>query len=346
MRTISLENYDPKMPGNSNLGLFGVPQTFENAKVCVIPVPFEVTVSYQSGTASAPRAILEESAQLDLAHPHLLGAWKFSPFLIEENKQISLLNSKFRRRAARHIKMLEQAKPYSRSNLAEINKACHDVCSIVRAETRRIVEHGKIPGVLGGDHSTPLGAILALADKHEDFGILHIDAHMDLRVAYEGFEYSHASVMYNASRFGNVKKILQIGVRDFSEDELSYANNSEKISYITSETIARNKIDGKSFAKIIEKEIDKLPQKVYISFDIDGLDLPYCRGTGTPVPGGLSYEEAIYLIDLIWQSGRQIIGFDLCEVAPEKDSIIDASIGARILFRLSTAAFISLKNRR
>ena len=79
---------------------------------------------------------------------------------------------------------------------------------------------GKKVVLLGGDHSTPLGYYEALASQHENFGILHLDAHMDLRIAYEQFAYSHASIMYNALKLPQISKIVQVGIRDFCEEEV------------------------------------------------------------------------------------------------------------------------------
>lgn len=345
MKATNFENYNPAEASNADLGLFGIPQTFENAKICIIPVPYEVSVSYRPGCALAPKLIKEESVQLDLYHPHLEQAWKYAPFLLEENKKIYKLNKIFRVKARKHIKRVELGKEPKQKKLEQINKVCKEVCCSVFEQSLDLLDKGKIPAVLGGDHSSALGVVAALAEHHDGFGILQIDAHMDLRKAYQGFDLSHASVMYNALGIKNVAQIVQIGVRDFSEEEYDFASRSGRVSFLTAEEITNQKQEKLSFAEIVEKEIAKLPQKVYISFDIDGLDLSYCRGTGTPVPGGLSYNEAIFLIDLVWKSGREIIGFDLCEVAAEKGSIIDLSTAARVLFRLSIASYISLKNR-
>ncbi|WP_317175203.1 agmatinase family protein [Hymenobacter qilianensis] len=196
------------------------------------------------------------------------------------------------------------------------------------------LDAGKAVAVLGGDHSTPLGYIHALAERHEEFGILQIDAHCDLRPAYEGFEYSHASIMYNALQLPQVKKLVQVGIRDFCQQEAELAERSNGRIIMFPERFLREELyGGKSWRKECKKIIAQLPQKVYISFDIDGLDPKLCPGTGTPVPGGLEFEEALYLIRMVVRSGREIIGCDLNEVAPG-DTDWNGIVGARLLYQL------------
>ncbi|MDX5346515.1 MAG: arginase family protein, partial [Hymenobacteraceae bacterium] len=160
------------------------------------------------------------------------------------------------------------------------------------------------------------------------------DAHADLRDAYEGFEFSHASIMFNALKVPQVKKLVQVGIRDIcqAEAELVEQSNGRIITFYD-QTLKENMYEGDSWKKQCKKIIAQLPQKVYISFDIDGLDPKLCPATGTPVPGGLEFHEAVFLVKQLVKSGREIIGFDLCEVAPG-DSEWNGNVGARLLFKL------------
>jgi agmatinase len=190
--------------------------------------------------------------------------------------------------------------------------------------------------LVGGDHSTPFGAIEAVADRHPGLGVLHVDAHADLRVAYEGFEWSHASIMYNVvAKLPDVARLVQVGIRDLCEAEYDVIKGSKRrvITHFDAE-LATRRLAGESWAGQCERIVDALPGEVYVSFDIDGLDPALCPNTGTPVPGGLSFAEANYLIGALVRSGRRIVGFDLNEVAPGPDSEWDANVGMRLLYKM------------
>jgi agmatinase len=189
--------------------------------------------------------------------------------------------------------------------------------------------------LLGGDHSTPLGYYKAIGEKFGEFGILQIDAHCDLREGYEGFVYSHASIMYNAlNEVPGLKKLVQIGIRDYSQVEAEFIEQTgDRIVTYFDRDIRVRQYEGETFRQITDEIIRHLPDKVYISFDIDGLDPKLCPNTGTPVQGGFETEQVFYLFNRLRQSGKQIIGFDLCEVS-WSESGWDANVGARILFKL------------
>jgi len=188
---------------------------------------------------------------------------------------------------------------------------------------------------LGGDHSTPLGYFKAIAEKHGDFGILQIDAHCDLRKAYENFVYSHASIMYNAlAEIPELKKIVQVGIRDYCEEEWDYIKaNEERVNTFFDSTIKERLYEGDTWQNITDQIIERLPQKVFISFDIDGLDPKLCPHTGTPVQGGFETEQIFYLFKKLLRTGRQIVGFDLNEVGISREEW-DENVGARCLFKL------------
>jgi agmatinase len=180
-----------------------------------------------------------------------------------------------------------------------------------------------------------LGYYEALASIHDDFGILHLDAHMDLRIAYEGFTYSHASIMYNALQIPQISKIVQVGIRDFCEQEVAVVQQSKgRVLVNTDADMKTENFAGKTWEQQCDAIIATLPQKVCISFDIDGMYSWYCPNTGTPVPGGFSFEQATYLFNKLAASGKEIIGFDLVEVAPGENDDWDGNVGARMLFHM------------
>ena len=208
----------------------------------------------------------------------------------------------------------------------------------VQEMTARLLKEGKKVGLIGGDHSTPLGFIKALSNIHPEFGVLQIDAHADLRNAYEGFKYSHASIMYNVvNMIPQVKKLVQVGIRDYCDEEVQVINDSNgRIITFFDKNIKEQQYEGASWKQVCDKIIAELPQKVYVSFDIDGLDPKLCPNTGTPVPGGFEVEQVFYLFKQLHASGRELIGFDVNEVSTgiQAADNIDAIVGARVLYKL------------
>jgi agmatinase len=220
-------------------------------------------------------------------------------------------------------------------SLREINAGSLFLNDWVYDQTKELLGQDKIVGLIGGDHSTPLGYFKAIAEKHGDFGILQIDAHCDLRQSYEDFVYSHASVMYNALReIPELKKLVQVGIRDYSEDELTLIKESEgRIITFFDKDIKEREFEGETWKTIVNEIVEKLPEKVFISFDVDGLDPKLCPSTGTPVAGGFEAEQINYLFKKVADSGRELIGFDLNEVGVGENGL-DANVAARLLFKL------------
>lgn len=341
-----IEAYDPSAVGNTAAGIYSLPFTTDEAEVVLIPVPWEVTVSYNAGTARGPETIKEASYQLDLFDPSIEHAWKLGIAIENISEDWFTLSTDLRRRAEAYIKHLEgggeNLTPETTAALTTlINDKAEELLVWLKQKSVAYLSQDKLVGVVGGDHSSPLGLMQALAEYHEEYGILQIDAHADLREAYEGFTYSHASIMYNALKIKQVKKLVQVGIRDMAQSEAELVSSSNgRIITFHDAIIKEGLYDGDTWKKQCRKIIAQLPQKVYISFDIDGLDPKLCPGTGTPVPGGLDFEEAIYLIKALVRSGRQIIGFDLCEVAPG-DSEWNGNVGARLLYKLCNWSAVS-----
>ncbi|MBL6445860.1 agmatinase family protein [Fulvivirga sp. 29W222] len=340
-----ISKFDPNAPGTSG-NLFGLPFNNDNAELIIIPVPWEVTVSYSAGTADGPEAILEASAQVDLFVKDIPDAWKLGISMLPISPAFKRENEKYRDLAARYIQWLEENnEDWISDELkvipATVNNICEKLNIYVKSQTMKQLERGKMVGLLGGDHSTPLGLISALSEKYDNFGILQIDAHADLRKAYEDFTYSHASIMYNAMEIQQISKLIQVGIRDFCEEEAEYikASNGRVVTFYD-EDLKSALLEGYTWENICKNIITHLPEYVYISFDIDGLDPKLCPNTGTPVPGGLEYYQVMYLFKQVVKSGRKIIGFDLNEVSPGEDEW-DANVGARILYQMSNLMAVS-----
>jgi agmatinase len=332
---VDLSQFDPNGPGIKG-NLFGLPFDPSNANMVLVPVPWEVTVSYGTGTAQGPAAILEASSQVDSFLFAIPDAWKMGVSMLPINPQIKEESDRVRLLASQLIARQEQGEEVLPHDimLTKVNEACESLHIFIKAQTEKLLAQGKLVGILGGDHSTPLGFLRALTDRYDDFAILQIDAHADLRRAYEGFTYSHASIMYNALQLSAVRKIVQVGIRDLCEEEFLLAQKlANRVSMFEDEKLKHWQLEGKPWSAICNSIVEQLPEHVYISFDIDGLDPKLCPNTGTPVPGGLTYHEAVFLVQHVVKSGRKIIGFDLCEVGVGKTDW-DANVGARILYQL------------
>ncbi|MEO6068962.1 MAG: agmatinase family protein [Chitinophagaceae bacterium] len=335
-----LSNFDPNGAANPNNNIFGLPFTEEEAQVVILPVPWEVTVSFGCGTARSAEQIMKASLQVDLFDPEVPDGWKEGFYLKEIDQKIMLKSDYLRKEAELYIDYISkgdlvESNQFMRKTLKEVNEGGHFLNDWVYKQTKTLLDKGKKVALLGGDHSTPLGFLKAIGEKFGDFGIIQIDAHCDLRDGYEGFEYSHASIMYNALKeVPQIQKLVQVGIRDYAESEWQYlqANKNRVRTYFDQE-IRFRQYEGETFKQIAEEIIDQLPQNVYISFDIDGLDPKLCPNTGTPVQGGFETEQIYYLFKKLRASGKNIIGFDLSEVSTDETGW-DANVGARILFKM------------
>ncbi|MGL5804534.1 MAG: agmatinase family protein, partial [Xenococcaceae cyanobacterium] len=313
----SLQNYNPSGVGQVNGNLYGLPFDRDSANLIVIGVPWEVTVSYGAGTANAPQQILDASPQLDLFDFDNPDGWKQGIFMMEIPQDIIEKNQYYRDLAAKIIDRLEQGKsltdtPDLTPTLEEINRACDRVNKWLYNTCQQAIADGKKVAVIGGDHSSPLGYFQALATNYPDYGILHIDAHADLRDAYESFEFSHASIMFNAMKIPQISKLVQVGLRDICHEEVQTIDrsNGRIVAYYDS-AIQQKLYSGETWIDVCREIIAHLPEYVHISFDVDGLDPKLCPHTGTPVPGGLELEQAYCLFRELINSNRKIIGFDL-----------------------------------
>lgn len=343
-----IKDFDPNSPGDPDANLYGLPFTCEEAETVIIPVPWDVTVSYSDGTSKGPEAVFNASFQVDLYEPDLKDAWKFGIAMEAIPTEMQKNAGELRELAVQYIDALTNGEDVEKNtelmkNLATINNASIEMNAWVKARCLHWMKQGKRIGLLGGDHSTPFGMFQAQAEMHGDFGILQIDAHADLRVAYEGFTYSHASIMYNALSIPQVKKLVQVGIRDFCQQECELIENSNgRIITFFDRDMRQESYKGVTWAEMVKRIIASLPDKVFISFDIDGLVPNLCPHTGTPVAGGLEFEQAGYLFTELARSGKKIIGFDLNEVAPGPDGDEwDANVGARMLYRLCNVMTIN-----
>lgn len=345
-------DFDPNAAASADSGIFGLPHSLDEAALVYLPVPWEATTSYGGGTAGGPAAVLAASRQVDLFDGEVLRPYEVGLHLLPESKEVARRGRAARKLASPIIvcggdiggdRKLQRAQ-------AEVNAASAWLNAWVEREMGTLMDSGKIACLLGGDHSTPFGAIRAAALRHPGLGVLQIDAHADFRHAYEGFTDSHASIMCNVlARIPEVSRLVQVGIRDYCEEEFEFARSQGKRAVVFYDAgLQERRHAGKSWNKTVAEIVAKLPREVWISFDIDGLDPRFCPHTGTPVPGGLDFAEANALIAAVARSGRKIVGFDLNEVSPDPTghSEWDANVGARMLYKMTAWTLVSQGLRR
>lgn len=339
--------FDPDAAATGD-GLFGLETRPEHARLVVIPVPFDATTSYRAGTARGPEHVLEASKQVDLEDIQFGPIWKAGIAMLPVPKDIASL-SKRARAAAEPVIEAGGAEPGNRAHakaVATVNAASERVHGYVAREAERILDRGAIPAVLGGDHSSPFGLIAELSLRHPGMGILQVDAHADLRDSFEGFAWSHASIFHNVmTRLPGVARLVQVGIRDVGAREVEFAARSKgRVRTFYDQRLRDRQFAGATWTKVCKEVIAALPREVYVSFDIDGLTSEHCPHTGTPVPGGLTFPEVCHMLELLASSGRRVIGFDLCEVAPgAPGDEWNGSVGARVLYKLMGSTLRSVR---
>jgi agmatinase len=339
--------FDPNEPAAKASGIFGLPHQEDQATLVLLPVAWEATTSYGGGAAAGPSAIFDASRQVDLFDLDVERPYAAGIYMVPNDPSIAAWNITAKAAAQEVISRYgELPAAEEHALLAVVNQHSEQVNAYVRLQTTRLLRNGKIVGIVGGDHSVPFGAFEAIGAEVGDFGILHIDAHSDTRKAYEGFEHSHASIMYNAlESISAISRIVQVGIRDVCEQEIEYCQRQgERVRMVTDRELQRRLQNGETFTSLAKHCVASLPDRVWVSFDIDGLDPQLCPHTGTPVPGGLSFTQAVSILRELASSGRTIIGFDLNEVAPnqtDENDEWDANVGARMLYKLCAFALAS-----
>lgn len=338
---------DPDGPPHPDSGYFGLDD--DHGRIVILPIPWEATVSYGEGTAMGPEAVRRASHQVDLADADV-GDLRDAGIATDRTLLAARAwSDAVRPRARRAIAMQAEGLAPDPDDIAAVDAAADRLESAVHAAVAGILDDmtaDRVPILLGGDHSTPLGAFRAAAERVPGLGLLHVDAHADLRAAFEGFRQSHASIMQNLLEHCPGVTLTSVGLRDFSPAERRVLSGNPRVTAWLDRDLRADRLDG-AFRAAAHRIVAGLPERVWISWDIDGLDPSLCPHTGTPVPGGLGWDEAVMLLETLAASGRRIVGVDLVEVAPgadggagDRDSW-DAVVGARLLYKLAGYALRS-----
>lgn len=266
----------------------------ERARAVVIPFGIEASVSYGGGTGAGPSAILAASHQLELYDEEL------------------------RREAYLDYGIAAIREPV----IAEpLEAALSQLSGIVE----QVLEEGRFPLVLGGEHSLTAGAINPFAARYKDLVVLQFDAHADLRDGYLGEKYSHAAAMRRVLDHPHVE-LVSVGIRAISKEEADFADaHSDRVHIYWGKDQARWDIEA------IAAHLRGRP--IYVSFDIDGLDGAVMPATGTPTPGGLSYLQALAILKRAAEVGT-IVGADVVELAPIPDFHIYDYTAAALTYKI------------
>ena len=274
------------------LGLSPEARAYESAALALVQVPYDGTTSYRGGARNGPAALMEASKQVELYDPELdatpaeVGIHTLPPLYPE------------------------YAGP------AEMVKSVQEVTAAVLAD-------GKTPVMVGGEHSVTTGVVRAVAAHHrEKLHVLQIDAHYDLRDAYEGTPYSHASVMRRLSEDGHT--IHPVGIRSVSPEEIAYAREAGIQAVMGSD------LEGDHW---LEPLLERLGEPLYITVDVDGFDPSVIPGTGTPEPGGLGWYAGLRLLRRAF-AGRRVVGFDINELAPIPGDNRSEYAAAKLLYKM------------
>jgi agmatinase len=263
----------------------------ETAAVAVLPFPYEGGVSYGHGTGLAPKAIIDASCYVEF-YDEVLDA---EPF---------------------RMGIVTLAPPKMPITPAAMHR-------LMYSSSKAILEIGKFPVILGGDHSISSGTFKALQEKYPDLGCVQLDAHSDLRLDYEGSKFSHASVMARIREM--TPHTLQLGIRAMCREEAEWIKQEQML------VCPMHAFRNKSFAW--EAALEQLPEHLFVTVDVDAFDLAVISTTGTPEPGGFTWDEGLDILSKVF-SRKTVVGFDIVELAIAKSDRNSAFSAARLVYKM------------
>lgn len=338
-------NFLTNILGVSSVGdggcYFGDVTAPESADVVVVSAPWSVTSDYGRGATYTPDAVIDVSLGKELydATSGLTVEGRIATAEIDYN--IQELSEQLGREAERIMRIVGDdegaVSEYVARKVANVNEGFAEMHKSIYKQVRHWVESGKRIALIGGDHSVAFGAVKALAEYNDDLGVLFIDAHADFGGG-EPFNYSHRTIARDIiESIPSVSKLVQVGVRDIDRAEVEAIRANEKVELFFAEKLAARRFEGVCWGDLCREAVEKLPNKVYISLDIDALKIEFCNNTCMPTPGGMTFDEVVYLVNCVIESGREIVGFDISEVVTSLNSRMDAIVAARLLAKLSVA---------
>ncbi|MDE1823675.1 MAG: agmatinase [Candidatus Micrarchaeota archaeon] len=286
---------------NPPYNLFGIENPdYKKAKVAVLPIPYDAATTYRGGARDGPHAIIDASRNIELFSEELGGdASTIGIYTLDEM-------------------MPDLSGPEGMANQ-------------IQKEVSILLDDGKVPLLLGGDHSIAIGSVRAVAKKHKDFTVLHFDAHSDSRVEYMNSKYCHACIMARAREVCD--SCYSIGVRSTDEDGFKRCKDS---------TIYRKDMYKMGIDGVVKDLLKKTKGRVYITIDVDVLDPSEMPSTGTPEPDGLSFYELKSILKGVLEK-RELIGMDISELSPIGDIVAPNYLVAKLLYLSLGFAFLNKK---
>lgn len=341
--------FDPNTITPDNGNYFGIALEPERAALVLLSAPWDATASLRSGSSYAPDAVIEASRYVDFYEPLAPNTWRKGIATAPIDYSIQDLSHRLRSDAEGVIKLHDELGISVLDNLMyerrlrRVNEGSAEMNLNLFKQVTRWLKQDKIVGVVGGDQSVTYSTVRALGHKYEKLGVVHIDSKCDMHESYQGFDFSHASTMYNILRdVPQVEKLVAVGVQEFSPIEWERATNDSRVSLYTAQDIWSRQFEGDTWANIVRSIINELPNDVYLSLDIDGLENECSPNRGHLTAGGLGFHRVVYLMERIVASGRRIVGFDITEVVPSIENKAEMRVVARLLFKMCSIALKSV----
>ncbi len=312
----------------------------DRADVVVISTPWSVTSDFGRGATYAPDAIIEASVKSGRYNALSGLSIEGRVATAEIDYDVQELSEQLGREAERvaHYTAAGASIEQVARKIEHINEGFSAMHQSTYKQAKLYAGKGKCVGVVGGDHSVAYGAVKAVAECYGGIGVLFIDAHADFREERQ-YRFSHRSIARNiVEDIALVERLVAVGVRDISHDEAVAMQSSPKCEVFLSEQLAAERFEGRNWGDLCREIVERLPEKVYVSLDIDALKIEFCHNTNAPVPGGMTFDEVVYLINTVVESGRKVVGFDISEIVPSLEYTMDATVGARLLGKMIVAA--------
>jgi len=276
-----------------NFGGYEVIYDYQSSRIVIVPVPYDETSTWIKGADKGPDAIMEASVNLEF-------------YDIETDSEV-------------HKEGIFTLEPLTEKSSPEA------LVESVYDKIKFLVSENKFPVIIGGNHTVSIGSIKAFSQLFDDFSVLQLDAHSDLRNEYEGSQLNHACAMARAREYA---EIIQVGIRSMSADELP---NADRNRIFPAHMLYYDK-------SLYDKALSLLKKNVYVTIDIDVFDPSLIPGTGTPEPGGPDYYELMHFLMKV-AGQRNIIGFDLVELCPSPAGKTSEFIASKIIYQFLSYIF-------
>ena len=350
--TMFNKEFDPNTISPDNGNYFGLSLTPEESALVLLSAPWDATSSLHTGSSYAPDAIIEMSRFVDFYEPMAPNSWRKGIATIPIDYSIQDLSHRLHSDTERLTKLHDEFGisiiddfMYDR-RLKRVNEGSIEVNDMLFEQTTQWLDQGKVVGVVGGDQSISYSIIKAMGYKYEQLGVIHIGSKCDMHEAYQGFDFSHASTMYNVMRdVPQIEQMAFVGVQEFSPIEWERATNDKRVKLFTAQEIWTQQFEGKTWSEQVTEIVETMPQNVYIALNISGLTCEYSPNKGRISNGGLSLYQFIYLMDRVVASGRRIVGFDITEVVPRTGHKRDILVIARLLFKMCSIALKGVETK-